>query len=134
MTKEKHPFDYHVGNTLSFGVTRVPGGVQFAVYLPDQKKCLLKLYRKGGEHPEHVLELTSRFKKGSAYFVTVAKSEDCRDCRSAEDILTQDYEYLYEAEGREFVDPYADYVTGRDGWGRRSESKPQRGGHLHSGF
>lgn len=128
MTKEKHPFDYHVGNTLSFGVTKVPGGVQFAVYLPDQKKCLLKLYKKGKEHPEHVLELTSKFKKGSAYFVAVSKAAACQDCRSVEEILTQDYEYLYEAEGREFVDPYADYVTGRDGWGKRRESPPQRGG------
>lgn len=127
MTKEEHPFEYHMGNTLSFGVVQVPGGVQFAVYLPNQTNCFLKLYRKGEEKPEMVLELTGKYKMGSAYFVRVSKAEDCPDERSVSEILTQDYEYLYEADEVEFVDPYADYITGRDTWGVREPSQ-LRGG------
>lgn len=117
-----------MGNALSFGVTQVPEGVQFAVYLPNQTNCFLKLYKKGRKQPAKVLELTGKYRRGSAYFVTVAKAAHCQDRRSVPEILAQDYEYLYEADGKEFVDLYADYVTGRDVWGKRDTSLPQRGG------
>lgn len=134
MTNEKHPFEYRMGNALSFGVTQVPEGVQFAVHLPNQKNCFLKLYKKGSKQPAKILELTGKYRRGSAYFVTVTKAQDCGDKRSVAEILTQDYEYLYEAEGKEFVDLYADYVTGRDAWGKRDASMPQRGGFSLSSF
>ena len=45
--KKTEIFQYKPGDTLSLGVTRVSGGVQFAVSLPDKTQCFLNLYRKG---------------------------------------------------------------------------------------
>lgn len=129
MGKENELFEYRVGSSMPFGVTKVPEGVQFAVYLPKSKDCFLKLYKKGKKTPDSVVALTEKFKVGGVYFVTVCKSALNKDTRSIEEILTEDYEYMYEADGEEFVDPYADYITGREQWGRRgSQTKPVRGG------
>lgn len=129
MTKGNKLFEYRVGSSLPFGVTKVQGGVQFAVYLPDSKNCFLKLYKKGRKTPDSVVALTEKFKVGGVYFVTVCKSEAAEDDRSIAQILTQDYEYMYEADGREFIDPYADYITGREHWGKRlGQTKQVRGG------
>ena len=129
MVKENELFEYRVGSSMPFGVTKVPEGVQFAVYLPKSKDCFLKLYKKGRKTPVCVVALTEKFKVGGVYFVTICKSALNQDTRSIEEILTEDYEYMYEADGEEFVDPYADYITGREQWGRRgSHVKPVRGG------
>lgn len=129
MTEKNSLFNYHVGSALPFGVTKVPDGVQFAVYLPGCKKCFLKLYRKGRKHPEYKIELTEQLKVGGVYFVVLSKEKSAADSRSTAEILTQDYEYMYEADGRELMDPYADYVTGREHWGKRSlQTRPVRGG------
>lgn len=129
MKKENKLFEYRVGSSLPFGVTKVKGGVQFAVYLPKGKNCFLKLYKKGRKTPNSVIALTEKFKVGDVYFVTVCKSELLKDDRSIAQILTEDYEYMYEADGKEFIDPYADYVTGREHWGKRiSQAKQMRGG------
>lgn len=134
MTKENHPFRYQAGHTLSFGVTLVPEGVQFAIYLPDQKECRLKLYKKGQKKPVSVVELTDKYKMGSSYFVIVDKAENSTDTREIADILTQDYEYMYEADGQEFIDPYADCIYGREQWGKRSAGRKERGGICLESF
>lgn len=129
MNKENKLFEYRVGSSLPFGVTRVPDGVQFSVYLPQSKSCFLKLYKKGRKTPDSVIALTKKYKVGDVYFVIICKSEKLTDSRSIAQILTQDYEYMYEADGREFIDPYADYVTGREHWGKRgSDVRQVRGG------
>ncbi len=120
MEKGDSLFEYRAGNALPFGVTKVPQGVQFAVYLPKSDSCLLKLYKKGRKNPSFVVELKDKFQVGSVFFVTICKAEHSSEKRSIEDILTQDYEYLYEADGVEFADPYAAGVTGRDHWGKRN--------------
>ncbi len=121
MRQGKQLLEYRVGDTMSFGVTKVSDGVQFAVYLPDSKDCFLKLYRKGQAEPEFRIALTDKYKKGSVYFVAIYKSSECRDSRKIEDILSDDYEYLYEVDGANMPDPYAGYVTGRDQWGKRPQ-------------
>ena len=47
----KELFNVQPGDTLTLGVTKVVRGVQFAVYLPNKKKCMLKLYRIGRKLP-----------------------------------------------------------------------------------
>lgn len=122
-------FEYRVGSSLPLGVTKVPGGIQFAVYLPKSKNCFLKLYKKGKKTPNCVIALTEKFKIGGVYFVIVCKAESNPDNREIAQILSQDFEYMYEADGVEFVDPYADYVTGREHWGKRTgQTRPVRGG------
>ena len=129
MKKENKLFEYRVGSAMPFGVTRVQYGVQFAVYLPQSKNCFLKLYKKGRRTPDSVIALTEKFKVGDVYFVIICKSEKLKDDRNIAQILTQDYEYMYEADGKEFIDPYANYVTGREHWGKRNrQAKQIRGG------
>ena len=129
MNKGNKLFEYRIGSSLPFGVTKVQDGVQFAVYLPKSKNCSLKLYRRGKKLPDAVVVLTEKFKVGGVYFVTVCKAAANQDKREIEEILSQDYEYMYEADGREFIDPYAGYVTSREHWGKRGrQPKPVRGG------
>lgn len=126
MTK-KSQFQYEAGSALAFGVTKVPEGVQFGICLPEKQRCYLKLYLKNHKTPSCVIELTKKYQKGSAYFLTISKSLDNPDERTLYDILSQDYEYMYEADGEEFIDPYADYVTGRQHWNKTGQGI-QRGG------
>lgn len=130
MKKGNGLFEYRVGNAQPFGVTKVPEGVQFAVYLPDSDVCLLKLYKKGRKQPSCVIEMKDRFKVGSVFFVTVFKAEHTIDTRPIEQILTEDYEYMYEAGGVEFVDPYAAGVTGRQHWGKCGSGKESVRGRI----
>lgn len=134
MIKRNQPFEYRVGDALFFGVTKVPDGVQFAIYKPNCKSCFLKLYKKGQKSPASVVELTDTYKIGSAYFVIVSKSAQNKDTRTIWEILSQDYEYIYEVDGVEMIDPYADYVTGRKNWGKRISDKTERGGIVMDSF
>lgn len=127
MKKEKIPFEYSTGATRTFGVTKVPKGVQFSVYLSHGNTCFLKLYKKGRKTPTVIIELDEKYKMGSAYFIVIRKSSAVDDERTIWEILEKDYEYLYEADGQEFIDPYADYVTGREWWGKRSEDSKRAG-------
>ncbi|MDD7402508.1 MAG: alpha-amylase family glycosyl hydrolase [Butyribacter sp.] len=128
MIKENSLFEYRVGKALPLGVTKVTEGVQFAVYLPKSEVCFLKLYKKGRKVPSFVVELKGKFKTGSVFSAIINKSAKMSDARDIAEILTQDYEYLYEADGVSFVDPYAAGITGRQHWGKRmAEKKPVRG-------
>ncbi len=111
------------GNTMSFGVTRVAKGVQFAIYLPDTGDCHLNLYIRGEKKPHLSIDLTKKYKWGSVYFVTLEKHPDNPDKRDITDILSNDYEYMYETAKGEFIDPYAAGISGRSTWGKSSKDK-----------
>ena len=128
MDKKKELFEYKVGETLRFGVTKVSDGVQFAISLPDKRHCTLKLYRKGQKRPACCIELSKKYKRGSVYFVTINGCTDANESRDIATLLSEDYEYMYEADGEELIDPYASVISGREKWGRRSESAVLRGG------
>ena len=100
----KELFNVQPGDTLTLGVTKVVRGVQFAVYLPNKKKCMLKLYRIGRKLPAAVIPLKDEYKKGSVYFVTVTGIKGDDTCNIAK-VLSEEYEYMYEADGEEFADP-----------------------------
>lgn len=137
---KKQKFTIKPGHALPLGVTRVQDEVQFAIYLPDRKRCFLKLYRLGEPEPEYRIPLTDEFRVGSVYFVLLhledsdagPASEDFEDSShssavSLAQILTEQYEYLYEADGEDLVDPYASAVTNRNVWGERSPKHQTRG-------
>ena len=126
-------FEYKAGNILSFGVKKVSDGVQFAISLSGKEQCFLNLYRKGMKKPACQIKLSREYRRGNVYFVTITGSRGDMGDRSIAQILSQDYEYMYEADGEEFVDPYAAVVYGREKWGRRKEGDRSglRGGiHL----
>ena len=123
----KELFNVQPGDTLTLGVTKVVRGVQFAVYLPNKKKCMLKLYRIGRKLPAAVIPLKDEYKKGSVYFVTVTGIKGDDTCNIAK-VLSEEYEYMYEADGEEFADPYAQIIHGRDRWGKRRNPDSVRAG------
>ena len=104
MGERNNLFNIKPGDTLSFGVIKAATGVQFSVYLPDEKNCKLKFYYIGRKEPACVIPLTEEFKRGGVYFVVVTgiNSED-KDGRSIMQVLSQDFEYMYEADGKEFI-------------------------------
>ena len=116
-------FKYKPGDTLSLGVTRVSGGVQFAVSLPDKKQCFLNLYRKGQKKAACRIPLTREYKRGSVYFITICGVSGREESDDIAKILSNEYEYMYEADGEEMIDPYAAAIHGRERWGRRMTTK-----------
>ncbi len=131
MGERNNLFNIKPGDTLSFGVIKAATGVQFSVYLPDEKNCKLKFYYIGRKEPACVIPLTEEFKRGGVYFVVVTgiNSED-KDGRSIMQVLSQDFEYMYEADGKEFIDPYAQVVHGKPSWGKAAGGRQRfvRGG------
>lgn len=126
MKKDNNLFKIKPGDTLSFGVIRVAAGVQFSVYLPDAKDCKLKLYHIGRKEPACVIALTKEYKRGGVYFVTISGINDENDNRSIVQILSQDFEYMYEADGKEFIDPYAQIIHGKSMWGKALNDKQKK--------
>ena len=119
----KEVFDIKSGTTLSFGVTKVSDGVQFAIQCPADKKCILNLYRIGRKEPSYKIELTDEYRHGGACFVKLCiRGQFTEAGQRAADILSKQYEYTYEIDGVEFVDPYAHVVHGRNQWGRRKKT------------
>ena len=119
-------FTIKPGHSMAFGVTEVPDGVQFSIYLPDEENCVLKLYKKGHKTPQLTVDLTDEFKWGSVYFVTIDKHPQNKDPRAISEILSDDYEYMYESSKGEFIDYYAAKIEGRDVWGVPISKEKQR--------
>ena len=128
----KNLFTIKPGNALPLGVSKVADGVQFAVYLPGKKKCYLKLYRKGWKSPEYCIELKEEYRMGSVYFVYIEMDKSKENTRLSE-LLTEEYEYVYEADGVNIIDPYAAGISGRERWNRRGKL-PLRGKICLSDF
>lgn len=116
----KNLFTIKPGNALPLGVTKVADGVQFAIYLQNKKKCYLKLYRKGWKLPEYRIPLTDEYRMGSVYFVHIQLTNLSGDLDLAR-LLTEQYEYLYEADGEDIIDPYAAGISGRERWNHRGK-------------
>lgn len=123
-------FTYKPGNALPLGVSKNMDGIQFAVYLPDRRQCALKLYRIGSRKPAYSIQLSQEFRWGSIYHVTITSIDGEEERDQIARILSRDYEYLYEADGEDVLDPYTAVLHGRQSWGK----KPSRSGGLRSGI
>lgn len=128
MDKTEKLFQYKPGDNLPFGVTKVADGVQFAVSIPHGRECYLNLYRTGQKRPVCRIHLTREFRRGCVYFVKITGCPEIQNNKSVADILSQGYEYMYEVDGKEFVDPYAAVIHGRERWGKRVGKACVRGG------
>ena len=128
MDKTEKLFQYKPGDNLPFGVTKVADGVQFAVSIPHGRECYLNLYRTGQKRPVCRIHLTREFRRGCVYFVKITGCPEIQNDKSVADILSQGYEYMYEVDGKEFVDPYAAVIHGRERWGKRVGKACVRGG------
>ena len=121
----KNQFTIQPGNALPLGVTKVADGVQFAIYLPDKRECYLKLFRKGHQTEQYRIPLTDEYRMGSVYFVQL-RSKNTTSAFDIAEELSDKYEYVYEADGEDIVDPYAAGISGRDRW-NRTDKMPVRG-------
>lgn len=95
------------GSPFPLGVTNLNGDIQFAISLPHINKCKLNLYRKGEKNKEKSIQLDATYQIGSIFSVIL------------EQFPYQEYEYMYEVNGIEYMDPYAKHITGREKWGQR---------------
>lgn len=129
-TAKNRKITYSQGTTLALGVSQVAQGVQFAVSLPDCQECSLILYQKGYKKPYDVIVLDQTYKRGSVFFVTVTGfvGEELSAAELA-DRLSREYEYMFRVGEREFVDPYATAIHGREHWGKPGKTRENlRGG------
>lgn len=95
------------GNGLPLGVTLLDQiHLQFSIALPDQEQCILYLYHKEDGRKAASILMSKEEKTGGIFSV----------------ILTlpnyENYNYVYEVDGKRFLDPYAVQIIGREVWGR----------------
>ena len=94
------------GAPLPLGVSRQGTGIQFAVSVPGAVEVGLHFYKKGRKEREYSVILDESFSFGSVFSVVL------------DHFQAERYEYMYEAAGREFIDPYAVKIDGRDVFGK----------------
>ena len=119
-TKNKTSFKTSKGTPIPMGVTIVSGGVNFAVSVPNEPECRLNLYnRSTGELKDSIL-LTENYKTGNVFSVIIGNFEP------------QDFAYMYQVKGKEFMDPYAKVIYGRDNYGKLLTLEEKS--HVRGGF
>lgn len=105
------------GHPLPFGVSRVPGGINFAIYSKHATACTLVLFERGNEVPFAEIPFPREFRMGDVYAMTVF------------DLDFEMIEYGYRFDGpndpalghlfdpkKILLDPFAREISGRDVW------------------
>lgn len=97
------------GRPLPLGVTASKEHVNFAVAVPQGKKCSLLLYHIGEKEPcmSYPMEETVGEIQAAAF----------------EDFDISEYEYNYEIEEEIYPDPYAEAFSGREVWLKETDAK-----------
>jgi glycogen operon protein len=111
-------FKLRAGRPLPLGVTRVPGGINFAIYSAHATGCQLVLFERRQPYPFVEIPFPHEFRIGNIYAMVVFGL----------DPETIEYGYRMEGpyapqEGHRFepqrilLDPYSKVIGGRDVWG-----------------
>ncbi len=123
--KSKSGFIKERGVPLPLGVTIFHNWVNFAVSVPNEDKCRLNLYdRDKGTLVESIF-LTEENRTGDVFSVRIKNNN------------LQELAYMYQIKDKEFIDPYAEIIYGRESYGKiiSPEAKSNiRGGFNVSGF
>ncbi|MCP9928363.1 glycogen debranching protein GlgX [Cyanobium sp. CH-040] len=106
------------GKPLPFGVSHVPGGLNFSVYTSAGTECTLVLFRRGSAIPFAEIDYPSSYRIGDVF------------CMIVFDLDYEDLEYGFRIDGpfnpqaghrfdrsAILMDPYARTISGRDIWG-----------------
>lgn len=101
------------GNPARLGVTKDGKQVNFAIAVPDQKSCSLLLYPKGAKEAEISIPISAGSRYGDVRAVAIEK------------LPFRQYEYTYQIDGEEVLDPYAKAFRGREVWGASKLAKGQ---------
>lgn len=119
-------FRVRPGKPLPFGVSSVPGGLNFSVYTSAGTACTLVLFSRSESAPLGEIRVPDHYRIGDVYSIVVY------------DLDYEDLEYGFKidgpfdpAQGHRFnpdnilMDPYARVMSGRDEWGVEPDwSKP----------
>jgi glycogen operon protein len=117
-TREYQGFKLRIGRPFPFGVTFVPGGVNFSIFSSHATSCTLVVFHKGDPRPLVEIPFPEAFRIGNVFAMIVFDL----DCESVE------YGYrltgpLRPELGHRFqpdvilLDPYARAISGRNVWG-----------------
>lgn len=111
-------FRVRPGKPLPFGVSSVPGGLNFSVYTSAGTSCTLVLFSRSEEAPLGEIRIPDHYRIGDVYSIVVY------------DLDYEDVEYGFRIdgpfcpeEGHRFnpenvlMDPYARILSGREEWG-----------------
>ena len=131
-------FKLRPGRAFPFGVTLVPGGVNFSVFSRNATSCTLVLFDKGAPEPMAEIPFPDSFRIGNVW------------CMIVFDLDAETIEYGYRMEGpfdpvvghrfdssKILLDPYAKAVGGRDRWGQPPDWEdifPHRGRMVFEDF
>jgi glycogen operon protein len=113
------------GNPLPLGVTVLKEGINFSVSLPESDTCRLNLYEKNSGLLKESILMTEEYRTGSIFSVMV-KGVDFTG-----------FSYLYQGKDKEFIDPYAKLIYGRESYGKIADDGEKsviRGGFLTGEF
>ncbi len=117
-THEIAGYKVRAGRPLPFGVTLVPGGVNFSIFSRHATACSLVLFDKGSPEPRAELPFPPEFRIGDVFSMIVF------------DLDVEEIEYGYRMDGpadparghrfdrtKILSDPYARLLAGRSEWG-----------------
>jgi isoamylase len=122
------------GVTERLGVTLLKDGINFALYLPDEKECRLNLYNRVTGKQLFSLRLTNAYRSGNIFSVFIKTKQFKKFFPDQEDWLKK-LGYLYESRRGEFLDPCATLLYGREQFGmKKAERKKLLGGISCSPF
>jgi glycogen operon protein len=107
------------GKPLPFGVSHVPGGLNFSVYTSAGERCTLVLFHQGAPEPFAELPFPSHYRIGDVFCMVVFGLD------------FEDLEYGFRIDGpyhpekgdrfdptQILMDPHARLIAGRDVWGQ----------------
>ncbi len=118
--KSKIGFSKIKGTPIPLGVISINGWVNFAVSIPNEQECSLILYdRISGKMVESIL-LTGENKTGNVFSVRIKDTD------------LQGLSYRYQVKEKEFIDPYAKAVYGRETYGKSLSLEEKN--HIRGGF
>lgn len=107
------------GKPLPFGVSSVPGGLNFSVYTSAGTSCTLVLFSRSEDKPLAEIRVPDHYRLGDVYSIVVY------------DLDYEDLEYGFRIDGpyqpeqghrfnpeNILMDPYARVISGRNEWGQ----------------
>ncbi len=98
------------GYASPLGISVNGNRVNFAIHVPKEKKCELRLYKKGDKEPDQIYKMPEKDAIGTVRFLEVS------------DFDFEDYEYDFYMDEVPFVEPYARELTGRKIFGEEVEN------------
>lgn len=117
------------GNPFLMGVTTQEEGLNFTLFAREKTECRLHLFHQDTGKLIASYDITQNHKVGDLF--TVFIKYDKKGTYTYRKYSILELSYLYEVEGKPYLDPYAPLVYGRETYGKvlsREEKNQVRGG------